>query len=153
MSGDGPVLRLPNEARNVILDEGAARYPEECCGGLLGRIEGPDLRTVVRAVPVGNQQEERRERRYLVGPADVLRLEDEAEAEDLELLGFFHSHPDHPARPSEHDRQHAWPWYSYLIVSVQGGEPERLRSWRLADDRSAFEEEAVNSTETATEER
>lgn len=146
------VLELAEAAREAILAEGRLRYPEECCGGLLGRIESPRERVVVRAVPVWNEQEDQRERRYLVGPREVMRLEDEAEREGLELLGFFHSHPDHPAQPSETDRQLAWPWYSYIILSVKQGEPGRLRSWRLVDDRSTFEEEVVNGMEGASRE-
>lgn len=152
MPEEARTLRLTPEARRVIVDEGVRRYPEECCGGLLGREDGPRERTVVRAVPVGNEQEENRERRYLVGPREVMRLEDTAEEEGLELLGFFHSHPDHPARASETDRKLAWPWYSYIIVSIRDGAPGRIRSWRLVDDRSTFEEEAVNGTEGATDE-
>lgn len=149
---DPHVLELAEGARDVILAEGRLRYPEECCGGLLGRVEGPRERVIVRAVPVWNEQEDQRERRYLVGPREVMRLEDEADRDGLELLGFFHSHPDHPARPSETDRKLAWPWYSYIIVSVQRGEPRRLRSWRLVDDRSTFEEEVVNGIEGAIRE-
>ena len=146
----GPhVLELAESAHRAILEEGRLRYPEECCGGLLGTIEGPRKRVIVRAVPVWNEEEDLRERRYLVGPREVMRMEDEAEQEGLELLGFFHSHPDHPAQPSETDRRLAWPWYSYMILSVHQGEPRKLRSWRLVDDRSTFEEEVVNGMEGA----
>ncbi|MFP3948928.1 MAG: M67 family metallopeptidase [Longimicrobiales bacterium] len=149
----GPrVVVLAEAARQAILEEGRLRYPEECCGGLLGTIEGSRRRVIVRAVPVWNEEEDLRERRYLVGPREVMRMEDEAEQEDLELLGFFHSHPDHPAQPSETDRRLAWPWYSYMILSVHQGEPRKLRSWRLVDDRSTFEEEVVNGTEGANRE-
>lgn len=146
------VVELAESARQAILGEGRLRYPEECCGGLLGTIESDRKRVVVRAVPVWNEEEDLRERRYLVGPREVLRMEDEAERDGLELLGFFHSHPDHPAQPSETDRRLAWPWYSYMILSVEKGEPRRLRSWRLVDDRSTFEEEVVNGTEGAIRE-
>lgn len=153
MPPERPELRLGEGARAAILEEARRRYPEECCGGLLGRVDDErGVRTVVRVEAVRNERRERRERRYLVGPREVMRLEDRAEEEGLELFGFFHSHPDHPARPSEHDRRAAWPWYSYVIVSVREGDPERIRSWRLTDDRGSFDEERVTATEGATDE-
>lgn len=147
--GVRPGLGLTPNAAEVIRGEARDRYPEECCGGLLGRSDEEGRRTVVRAVPVRNERSRERRRRYLLGPRQVLDLEDAAEREGLEVLGFFHSHPDHPAEPSEHDRRHAWPWYSYLIVAVDGGEPGAVRSWRLLDDRSSFEEEDVTLPEEA----
>lgn len=123
--------------------EARDRYPHECCGALLGREEGAGARRLVRVVPVANERREERERRYLVGPRRILELQEEADGEGLEVLGFFHSHPDHPARPSAFDAEHAWPWYSYVIVPVRDGEPGRARSWRLRDDRSRFDEEEI----------
>lgn len=137
-------LTVAPRAVAAIRDTARARYPEECCGGLLGRNDGDRGRTITRAIPVRNERRSDRERRYLLGPRQVLELEDVAEREGLEVVGFFHSHPDHPAVPSEHDRRHAWPWYSYLIVAVEDGEPRDLRSWRLLRDRSTFDEEDVN---------
>jgi proteasome lid subunit RPN8/RPN11 len=81
--------------------------------------------------------------RFLIDPLDQLRVEKGARARGLDVLGYYHSHPDHPARPSIYDRDHAWPWYSYAIIAVQGGVPNDLTSWTLAGDRSAFGAEAI----------
>lgn len=140
---DAWVVRLSGRVRAAIEEEARRRYPEECCGGLLGREDGEGRRIVIRALPGSNERTEHRERRYLLAPRDVLRMQSEADDEGLEVLGFFHSHPDHPAVPSETDRSHAWPWYSYLIVSVRGGEPDDLRSWRMTEEDDGFREETI----------
>jgi proteasome lid subunit RPN8/RPN11 len=95
------------------------------------------------AWPLPNTTEEGPRRRFLVRPNDYQAAERRAAAEGLELLGFYHSHPDHPARPSQYDLDHAWPVFSYVIISVAEGRPGDITSWRLADDRSAFSEEAL----------
>jgi proteasome lid subunit RPN8/RPN11 len=115
----------------------AAAYPDECCGALIGRADPP---AVVEAIPLPNATEEGPRRRFLVRPADYLAAEREAARRGLELLGFYHSHPDHPARPSQTDLERAWPTLHYVILSVARGEPTELRAWRLADDRRAFVE-------------
>jgi proteasome lid subunit RPN8/RPN11 len=83
---------------------------------------------------------------FEVTPDDVRFAEKAAREKRLELIGWYHSHPDAPARPSEYDRDHAWPWYSYIIVSVQNGEPRDTASWRLRDDRSRYDPEKIEST-------
>src|SRR5271169_191898 len=80
---------------------------------------------------------------FSITPEDFRAAERAAAERGLDLLGWYHSHPDHPARPSEFDREHAWPWYSYVIVSVDGGVPKDLTSWQLEDDRSKFQPEVV----------
>ncbi len=120
----------------------AADYPEECCGILLGKAQGARV-GVTRVVAVGNERSESRHNRFVIGPDAVLAAQRAARGEGLDVVGYYHSHPDHPARPSEFDREHAWPGLSYLIVAVAGGRPEEVRSWRLADDRSGFEEEPI----------
>lgn len=137
------MIRLPETVLEVVRREAEARYPEECCGALLGREDTQGRRLVVRALPGRNERGRERERRYLLGPEMIRRFGKEAEERELELLGFFHSHPDAPAVPSEFDREHAWPWYSYLIVPVEAGAPGRARCWRLRDDRSGFDEEVT----------
>ncbi len=133
----------------LTLDEGVAQsirehaqedYPHECCGALLG-TEKDNERHVSAIVRLSNERTDERERRFFVSPQQVLMVERTASREGLLLLGFYHSHPDHPAIPSEYDRQHALPYYSYVIVSVQQGTPKELRSWRLRDDRTGFLEE------------
>lgn len=117
-------------------------YPEEGCGVLLGR-EDAGVREVVRIVELDNDRDDSRHNRYVISPEQFLRAEQEARAAGLDVVGFYHSHPDHPARPSAFDLEHAWPWYSYVIVSVAHGRVADMRSWRLREDRSAFDPEPV----------
>jgi proteasome lid subunit RPN8/RPN11 len=118
-------------------------YPNEGCGILLGLSELGST-TVVDVLLTGNAREEAdQHNRYLIPPQSLLEGELQAERRGLEVVGYFHSHPDHPARPSEFDREHAWPWYSYLILSVRGGEAIASRSWQLREDRSGFDEETI----------
>lgn len=118
------------------------RYPEEGCGVLLGRDQDGERR-VERVVSIENVREDSRHNRYLISPEQFLQAEKEARSAGLDVIGFFHSHPDHPARPSQFDLDHAWPWYSYVIVSVQNGQIADTRSWRMLEDRSRFEEEHI----------
>ena len=98
---------------------------------------------VTEALALPNSTEEGPRRRFLVRPIDYRAAERRAAQLGAELVGFYHSHPDHPARPSRYDLDHAWPVFAYVIVAVEGGEPRALTSWRLRDDRSAFDEEPV----------
>jgi proteasome lid subunit RPN8/RPN11 len=111
-------------------------YPEECCGFLIGKT-GSGVRTVTRIQESVNERTDSLRNRFLIGPQEMLRTERELR-EGESVLGFFHSHPDAPARPSEYDRTHAWPWYSYLIVAVRQGRSEELTNWRLQEDGSEF---------------
>lgn len=124
----------------AIRDHGADTYPNECCGALIGRDS-----VVTESFALPNTTEEGPRRRFLVRPADYRAAEARAAETGRELLGFYHSHPDHPARPSQYDLDHAWPYFSYVIVSVRDGQPGELRSWRLRDDRSRFDEEPVTA--------
>ena len=103
-------------------------------------------------LPIENQWDEaERRRRFLITPEEMLRAEREARKLGLDILGFYHSHPDAPARPSDFDREHAWPWYAYVIAEVRGGEFVTMTSWTLRDDRQAYDEqEIVAVKETAT---
>jgi proteasome lid subunit RPN8/RPN11 len=121
-----------------IRDHGRDTYPNECCGALLGR-DG----VVAETFALPNTTEEGPRRRFLVRPSDYRAAEARATAGGHELLGFYHSHPDHPARPSQYDLDHAWPSFSYIIISVGDGEPGALTSWRLREDRSQFDPEDV----------
>jgi len=123
---------------DAIRAHGVSTYPHECCGALIGR-DGE----VTDTLPLPNTTEEGPRRRFLVRPADYQAAEARAAALGAELLGFYHSHPDHPARPSQYDLDHAWPFLSYVIVSVVGGEARDITSWRLKDDRSRFDEEVL----------
>jgi proteasome lid subunit RPN8/RPN11 len=137
--------RLVISARHLqtAARHGAVSYPEECCGFLIGR--STDEETLIeRVLSVGNEREDSRHNRYVISPETVLAAQKEARALGLDVVGYYHSHPDHPAVPSEFDREHAWPGLSYLIVSVEQGKVTAARSWRLADDRTRFEEEAID---------
>ncbi len=130
------------EAESDLRDHARAEYPHECCGALLGHEEG-NTRIVEQVIRLANERTEERERRFYLSPQQVLMAERRARELGLLLLGFYHSHPDHPAVPSEYDREHALPYYSYPILSVMQGAPAELRSWRLREDRSGYEEEAI----------
>ena len=114
----------------------SAGYPSETCGLLIGRDS-----TVARAVPARNLNRERAGDRYELDPADHFAAEQEARAEGLEVIGVWHTHPDHPARPSETDRAAAWPGWSYLILAVIAGGVTDIRSWQLAGEH--FTEQAI----------
>lgn len=131
-------LTLQAGVADAIRAHGHETYPHECCGALLG-ADGH----VTATAPLPNTTEEGPRRRFLVRPGDYHQAEQAAAAAGHELLGFYHSHPDHPAQPSQYDLDHAWPSFSYVIVSVMAGEPGDLRSWTLKDDRSAFDEEQL----------
>jgi proteasome lid subunit RPN8/RPN11 len=124
-----------------IRDHAAETYPHECCGALIGRAREHHVSEVL-ALP--NTTEEGPRRRFLIRPDDYRRAERRASDRSLDLLGFYHSHPDHPARPSETDLARAWPNFHYVIVSVREGRPEDVRSWWLVDDRSMFTEEMLS---------
>ncbi len=94
-------------------------------------------------LPLTAPERESERNRFLIDPAEVRRVERESRARGLDIVGFYHSHPDHPARPSRYDRDHALPWYSYVIIAVEAGEAGPIASWTLREDRSSFEEEAV----------
>ncbi len=137
-------LHIPNELYTRITAHLQAAYPNEGAGLLLGDANG--VGKTVRAIkPFVNKFEAGEQyHRYLITAQDMLDGEMEAERLGLEVIGVFHSHPDHPSQSSEYDREHALPWYSYLIVSVQKGKAADSRSWVLADDRTQFKEETVS---------
>lgn len=151
-------LKVTSQHAESVRQHGAREYPNECCGVLLGAAN-EDLKEVREVVPLANLRRDPKRaqkllpldelgresgrNRFLIDPLEQLKVEKDARARGLEVLGYYHSHPDHPARPSSYDRDHAWPWYSYVIVSVEQGDPKALTSWVLAEDRSRFDEEAV----------
>lgn len=136
-------IEILPEVLERIHRHGERAYPEEGAGFLLGRA-GANDRLVTDILVINNAREaEARRNRYLMTPQDVLQGEQEADRLGLDVIGIFHSHPDHPNRPSEFDREWAMPWYSYLITSVQSGQAAGSRSWRLSDDRQRFDEELL----------
>jgi len=146
------MLLLAKSLEQEIRNHGAKDYPHECCGAMLGTDSGAD-REVRQLFPLINRRDDSPRNRFSITPEDFRAAERAASEHGLDLLGWYHSHPDHPARPSEFDREHAWPWYSYIIVSVDAGEPKDLTSWRLEDDRSKFLPEGVGPARTASQAR
>jgi proteasome lid subunit RPN8/RPN11 len=138
------MLQLTTEQHAEIAAHGERDYPHECCGLLLGRFENDDKKVCVDLFPISNAREEAAKRnRFLIRPEELLRGEQYAVAKQLEVVGFYHSHPDHPAVPSAYDLEHAWPVYSYIVVAVQSGHAEDLRSWEMQADRTRFSEEEI----------
>lgn len=138
-------LNISYDLLRAIHAHGEGAYPNEGCGLLLGRVAGDDRR-VIDLLPIHNGREpEAAHNRYLITPQDMLRGEDVAAERGLDVIGIFHSHPDHPAQPSEYDREYALPWYSYIITSVEQGRAIVSRSWLLNEDRAAFSEETIET--------
>ena len=142
-------LTLSREVAERIRAHGAESFPHECCGALLGRDSAFDenrdgqWREVVELFPLVNRRDDSPRNRFAVTAEDVLQAEKASRQQSLEVFGWYHSHPDHPARPSQFDREHAWPWYSYIIVSVMSGAPAEITSWRLDDDRRDYSPERI----------
>jgi cysteine synthase B len=137
-SDDGE-LAVPASVRAAVHAHGVEAFPDECCGVLVGREAG----RVTAAWPFVNTTSLDRQRRFLIGPDDYRKAEARASREGVEILGFYHSHPNHPAEPSAFDLDHAWPNFSYLIVSIRDRVPREMRSWRLRADRSGYHEETI----------
>ncbi len=125
----GQLQYITTHARNT--------YPEECCGFLLGVDSGE--RKIHRAIAAQNVNSDSRRNRYNINPIELMRADEEGRKSNLNLIGVYHSHPDAPAQPSQFDLEHAWPWYTYLVLSVQNGEPKNISAWFLREDRSAFQ--------------
>src|SRR5947199_6958085 len=141
MTPDRSIL-VPVAVDQAIRRHGQETYPHECCGALIG--SGGRVADVV-ALP--NTTDEGPRRRFLVRPSDYRLAERRASELGGELLGFYHSHPDHPARPSQYDLDHAWPTFAYVIVSVASGAARDITVWWLKDDRSTFEEGSLHHGE------
>jgi proteasome lid subunit RPN8/RPN11 len=134
-------LRLSADLAGEIRREGERAYPAECCGILAGQAGA--FKDVLRVMPLINRRTDD-PHRYLIAPEDLRRSEAEVRRDGLDVLGYYHSHPDHPAVPSAFDMEHAWPWYSYVIVQVNRGRAAELTSWVLNDDRSSMQPESVS---------
>jgi proteasome lid subunit RPN8/RPN11 len=142
-------LNLTPALQRAIHAHGEAAYPNEGAGLLLG-VAADDHKTLVDIMPLANEWDEGEQyHRYLITPADMLRGETEAARRGLDVIGIFHSHPDHVAEPSNMDRDWALPWFSYVITSIRKGQAEISRAWLLRDDRSAFDEEPIQISAAA----
>lgn len=147
------VLKVRAEHLKAIATHAVTTYPDECCGILLGKIDGED-KTLVEVwqtenawddetpLPNDDRSGTSKKRRYAIAPVDLLKAQKSACERDLDVIGFYHSHPDHPAIPSECDRSCAWPQYSYIIVSVTQGRADDFRSW-LLDENDRFQPEEI----------
>jgi proteasome lid subunit RPN8/RPN11 len=155
-------LCMRRDLAEGIRRHGAETFPYECCGALLGRdsasnekVSAADEslvgtpREVLGLFPLVNRRDDSPRNRFAVTADDVRDAEKAAREHGLEVIGWYHSHPDHPAQPSDFDREHAWPWYSYVIVSVMNGEPADMTSWRLNDDRQNYSAEGIEIRNSA----
>ena len=138
----GRVLRLQKRAAEEISRHAQADYPHECCGLLVGQRDAEGWR-VDYARPARNLNTERARDRYLLDSRDFMRIDREAREGGLDIVGVYHSHPDHPARASETDRENAWPAFAYLIVGVRQGQAEEWRVWEY--DGAVFHERGLQS--------
>lgn len=138
------MITLPTDCVKEIRDHGVRDFPYECCGLLIGRFELDGRKTVLETYPISNAREEEAKRnRFLIRPEELLHGERYAREKKLEVVGFYHSHPDSPAVPSQYDLEHAWPTYAYIIISVSKEESGDFRSWEQRPDRSRFDEEEI----------
>jgi proteasome lid subunit RPN8/RPN11 len=135
------MLRIDAALVDEIRRQGERAYPAECCGVLVGTAG--DVKEVLRLVPATNRRTDD-PRRYLIAPDDLRRIEADLRPLRQDVLGCYHSHPDHPAVPSAFDVEQAWPWYSYLIVRVDDGQAVDVASWVLDDDRSTMHSEPID---------
>lgn len=140
-------MHILQEAFAALLAHARATYPHECCGFLIGRDLPDGERRIERARPARNANTERAADRFEIDPQDWLDTDRELAGTGLDILGFYHSHPDHPPRPSRFDAERAFPFYSYVIVSVVDGEPVKARSWLFDAERARFDEEEIAVTE------
>jgi proteasome lid subunit RPN8/RPN11 len=132
-------IGVPPGAVSDMRAHAEKEYPFECCGFLIGEVDlSTGQRTVRRIAPARNQVAGGRERRFVIAPQDLADLEEELEPEGFTVLGFYHSHPDQPAEPSPSDTEHAWPWYSYIILRVDGGLAGELGCFELDPERREF---------------
>jgi proteasome lid subunit RPN8/RPN11 len=135
------MISIEPAAEKMMHEDAISTYPDECCGFMYGTEDAGGNRIIIQALPVYNSAAENRKRRFEISAKDYLKAEQHALDNDLQLLGVYHSHPDHPAQPSEHDRVAAQPWFSYVIISVSEYGIKNSRSWVLNEDFRFSEEE------------
>lgn len=140
------MIEITKRLLEQIRAHGEETYPEECVGALLGRKGEPARALIVERME--NIRSEERARRYEISPKDYLRVEELATEKSLSLLGFYHSHPDHPAAPSAYDRERAFPFFHYLVCGVAGGRAGDVTAWTLSEETGEFEREPVVEKET-----
>ena len=137
------VIKLRSEHLLEIENHGKATYPMECCGLLLGKISN-DEKIVIQILKAKNEREQQQQHnRFLISPRTMFDSQKIARANKMDILGFYHSHPDAEACPSKFDLDHAWPFYAYVILSVKKGKTKTMTCWKLSKDRSIFESEEI----------
>ena len=130
------MLRIKKELIDKIAKQGEKGYPYEICGFLLGSIDyNNDIREAVEVYQVENQNKERANDRFEISPKDYIKVENYADSKGLSIVGIYHTHPDHPDRPSQTDLMFAQPDMSYIIMSIEKGKAGNWRSWKLENDR------------------
>jgi proteasome lid subunit RPN8/RPN11 len=138
------MIEIKEQHLSEMRRHGERDYPFECCGLMLGRFESNGHKLVIETFPISNAREEEAKRnRFLIRPEELRRGEKYAREKGLDVIGFYHSHPDERAVPSKYDLDHAWPTYSYIVVSVEKGQAVDLRSWEMEPDRSKFNAEEI----------
>jgi proteasome lid subunit RPN8/RPN11 len=138
------MITIEQGAEKVMNDDAITAFPDECCGFMFGHTDAAGNRVVTEALPINNAALENRKRRFEIAPRDYMKGERHADENGIELLGIYHSHPNHPAIPSEHDRVAAQPFFSYVIISTEGDGVKNTRSWIL-NDNSQFDEEEYSN--------
>lgn len=137
------LIALTEQHLAEIRAHGERDYPYECCGLLIGRFETGG-KVIIESYAISNAREEEAKRnRFLIRPEELMRGEKYAREKGLDVVGFYHSHPDDRAVPSQYDLEHAWPAYSYVVVAVENAKATDLRSWEMESDRSRFNEEEI----------
>ena len=139
-------INITQEIENSFTSHGEKDYPHECCGFILGHYQDSES-FGVEYLPASNVKKGNRERRFLIDPLAYKNAEDAADERELSIISIVHSHPDHPDKPSDFDRNHAWPGFSYIIISVQNGKATSYRSWQLNENREFFIEENIKIIE------
>ncbi len=145
VQGYGHKMKTINITKKIekdFLRHSESDYPFECCGFILGNYH-KNSSTGTKYLAIPNIKDENRERRFLIDPIAYQKAEDQADEQGLSIISIVHSHPDHPDKPSEFDRQHAWPGFSYIIISVKKGKAVSYRSWQLNENRAFFIEENI----------
>ena len=138
------MITVTNEQIAEIERHGERQYPYECGGMLIGHLAADGSKSLVELLPMENAMDQSEQHnRVLITPKDVLRAERYAREKKLDVIGYYHSHPDHPARPSQFDLDHALPVWTYIIVSVEQGTAADVRAWEMENDRSKFNEEEI----------
>ncbi len=144
------MISTPKDIYNEIIGHAKKSYPHECCGALIGKQKSEVrsqkseiIKNLIKSYRMENVNKDRANDRYEINPKELLKIEKETSANGLEVIGFYHSHPDHPDRPSAFDRERAWPFYSYVIISVKNGMDISVKSWTFEDEKEPFGEEEI----------